>query len=338
MTKNKAILYIGNDFSERSGYTTTMETLSDLLTKESFVIFKSSNKSNKFLRLIDMCYSVLNYRNRIDYIIIDTFSTSSFYFALIVSQLARCLKLKYIPILHGGNLPSRLDSSRYFSSLLFSNSYHNIAPSRYLAHEFQKRNYNTTLIPNVILIDNYNYKERIKIMPTLLYVRAFDKIYNPLMAIDVLLELKKSYPQTKLCMVGPDRDGTLVKVKKAVKKFSLEESVEFTGLLKQKEWHKKSENFDIFLNTTNVDNTPVSVIEAMALGIPVVSTNVGGIPFLLEDGVDALLVEKGNVKQMSNALKKLIKGEYLDISKKARLKVESFAWSSVRSKWLSILK
>lgn len=58
---------------------------------------------------------------------------------------------------------------------------------------------------------------------------------------------------------------------------------------KKTAWIKLTNEYDIFINTTNIDNTPVSVIEAMALSLPVVSTNVGGIPFLIEDGKDALL-------------------------------------------------
>ena len=65
----------------------------------------------------------------------------------------------------------------------------------------------------------------------------------------------------------------------------------FTGKLSKQEWRDLSKDYNVFINTTNFDNTPVSVIEAMALGIPVVSTNVGGLPFLITDKVDGVLVE-----------------------------------------------
>ena len=67
-------------------------------------------------------------------------------------------------------------------------------------------------------------------------------------------------------MVGPNKDGTLNDVQQLIDRYELHDSVEITGVLSKSEWHKKSEEFDIFINTTNVDNTPISVIEAMALG------------------------------------------------------------------------
>src|SRR5207302_287455 len=63
---------------------------------------------------------------------------------------------------------------------------------------------------------------------------------------------------------------------------------------------------DIFLNTTNCDNTPVSEMEAMACGLPVVSTNVGGIPYLVEDGESALLTPPADAEAMSNAVVRLM--------------------------------
>ena len=80
----------------------------------------ASKKSNKVLRLIDMVWSVLKHNRSTDYVLIDTYSTSNFYYALVVSQFCRLLRLKYIPILHGGNLEKRLIHNSRLSKLLFS--------------------------------------------------------------------------------------------------------------------------------------------------------------------------------------------------------------------------
>ena len=165
-----------------------MDVLSRFLSIEGFTIYKSSSKSNTFFRLLEMCYDLVRYRSKVDYVLIDTFSTANFYYALLTSQLCRFFSLKYLPILHGGNLPYRLKQNPRLSSLIFKNSYQNIAPSGYLKYEFEKEGYKTILIPNVIPIGNYTFKERKKIAPKLLYVRAFAKIYNPTMAVEVLKE------------------------------------------------------------------------------------------------------------------------------------------------------
>ncbi|TVZ54872.1 glycosyltransferase involved in cell wall biosynthesis [Lutibacter sp. Hel_I_33_5] len=333
----KKVLYIGNDLSLNTKYKASLSTLSGLLIKEGFDLVISSDKTSKVLRLLDMSLCIIKNRKKINYILIDTFSTSAFYYCLITSQIARVFKLKYIPILHGGNLPSRLNKSNYFSKLIFSNSYKNIAPSNYLKFEFEKKGFMVEYIPNIISIDNYLFKERKKMQPNLLFVRAFSKEYNVKMAVDVLNELKKSFNDAKLCIIGPDRDGSKKEIELYIKQKGLNKNIEITGVLSKKEWHKKSKEFDIFINTTNIDNTPVSVIEAMALGLPIVSTNVGGIPYLLKDKVDGILVEKGNVNQMVNSIKKILNNNYPKLQVNARKKAESFSWLNNRSKWLKAL-
>ena len=138
---------------------------------------------------------------------------------------------------------------------------------------------NLISIPNVIEIENYPFLERKKAKPNLLWVRSFAKIYNPMMAVDVFVSLKRKYPEATLCMVGPEKDGSLSIAKQ--KAAALELDIQFTGKLTKEEWINESKQYDIFVNTTHFDNMPVSVVEAMSLGLAVVSTNVGGIPFLL---------------------------------------------------------
>lgn len=335
---NKTILYIGNNLAKKTNYATSMDVLSRLLGIEGFTIYKSSSKSNTFFRLLEMCYDLVRYRSIVDYVLIDTFSTANFYYALLTSQLCRFFSLKYLPILHGGNLPYRLKQNPRLSFLIFKNSYQNIAPSGYLKYEFEKEGFKTILIPNVIPIANYTFKERKKIAPKLLYVRAFAKIYNPTMAIEVLKELKKTYPKAILCMIGPDKDGTLDDVLQLINTYKLQDSVEITGVLSKEEWHEKSEDYDIFINTTNVDNTPISIIEAMALGLPIVSTNVGGLPYLIENNRDGILVDKNNSSVMTNKIIEIVDKNSISLAKKARIKAEFFDWSSVRNQWLNILK
>ena len=94
------------------------------------------------------------------------------------------------------------------------------------------------------------------------------------------------------------------------------------------------------MNTTNFDNTPVSVLEAMACGLPVVTTNVGGIPYLLEDGQTALLTPPGDAKTMADAVRRL--GHEPELASKlgrnARAKVELFSWEGILPKWEELLE
>lgn len=333
------LLYVGNNLTKKSGYNSTIAVLSNLLN-EKFCVVVVSNKTNKLLRLIDMCRAVFKYKNDTDYILIDTFSTSNFYFALIISQLARVFKIKYIPILHGGNLPHRLEKSPWFSKMIFSYSYLNVAPSNYLKNAFSKYGFRVFFIPNVLNISDYTFKIRKSIEPNLLWVRAFDKTYNPSMAIEVLFYLKKEYADAKLCMIGPFKDNSYHDTLDLIKRYKLEDSVEITGILQKEVWRKKSESFDVFINTTNFDNTPVSVMEAMALGLPIVSTNAGGLPYIINDKYDGILVNKADSNQMAKEIVNLLKNPLFasQLAIEARKKAASFDWNQVKQLWFNILK
>ena len=334
------ILYIGNNLSKPNSNVTTLQLLASLLKKEDFDVCCVSSKVNQAFRLVDMLSSIVKYRNKISYILIDTYSTKNFYYAFLSSQVARLLNLKYIPILHGGNLPDRLVASPKMSQMLFNNAYRNIAPSNYLKAEFKKHGYEAEYIPNVLDVFSYTYKQREIFQPKLLYVRAFHRLYNPQMAIHVLAELLKIYPNAKLCMVGPDKDGSLNECIELAMRLKVSNSVVFKGMLTKSEWHSLSENYDVFINTTTVDNTPVSVMEAMALGLLVVSTDVGGMPYLIEHGKSGVLVKSNDVTEMVLAVKEIVSNSlhYSEMSFLARQKVERFDWKVVKELWNRLLK
>lgn len=333
------ILYIGNKLSKHGFTPSNIETLGIQLSLY-FDIITISDKRNKIYRMIDMIISIIKYHNSISKVLIDTYSTSNFYYAVVASFLCHLFKIPYIPILHGGNLPERLDRSKKLSLFLFEHSFINISPSGYLKAEFEKRGYmNVMLIPNNIEIADYHYKKRTSVRPRLLWVRAFAFLYNPMMAIHVLKRLKDKYPDACLCMIGQDKDGAMKKCKILAKELGMMDKVQFTGKLSKEEWRKVSEQYDIFINTTNVDNTPVSVIEAMALGLPVVSTNVGGIPYLLENGKDSILVNAGDEQKMIEKIEYLIShsDEVQQFVECARNKAKSFDWEVVKESWIKIL-
>jgi len=159
------------------------------------------------------------------------------------------------------------------------------------------------------------------------------------MASDVLENQLQNFSDAELCMVGPDKDGSMEEFRKYIILKGIENKVKITGKLSKEDWIALSENYDFFLNTTNVDNTPISVIEAMALGLIVISTNVGGIPYLLEHKKDAYLVESQNAEQMTNSVLELMHNSELasQLMQNARKKAESFRWEKVKRNWIELL-
>lgn len=299
----------------------------------------ASNKKNKVLRLIEMLGLIAKHHKTTDVVLIDTYGAMNFYYAYLVAKACQIYNLDYIPILHGGNLPERLSDNRFLSQSLFGNAKMNVAPSLFMYNNFKAAGFdNLQIIPNSIELKKYPFKERKEFGPRLLWVRRFQGRYNPMLAVSVLEKLLPLYPGAELCMVGPEKDGSMQKCRSYAEKHRL--NVNFTGKLRKKEWAEISEDYDIFLNTTNIDNTPISVIESMALGLVVVSTDVGGMHFLVDDKKDGILVPPKDEAAMTAALQYLIENPEAsrEMAENAREKVKGFDWEVVKENWNQLLQ
>mgnify|MGYP006447370405 CR=1 FL=1 len=134
MTK---LIYVGNMLSKKGSNQTSIDTLALFLNNSGYSIRRTSSKKNQLIRFLDMLFTIYKFSKNTNYVLIDTYSTSGFWFAYFSGLLCTKLKIKYIPILRGGNLPKRLKKNPKLCYSLFSKAYVNIAPSAYLYHSFK---------------------------------------------------------------------------------------------------------------------------------------------------------------------------------------------------------
>ena len=333
------IIYLGNNLSLHGNTPSSIETLGKFLGSR-YHVKRFSNKSNQLLRGLDMMCAIVRHSRSTSVVLIDAYSSLAFYYVLGAAILCRIMRIPYVPILRGGDLKSRLDKRPSLSKFVFGGAKNLIAPSNYLYSVFCEFGFTNVLyIPNSIEMYIYKMKERTMLEPRILWVRSFHLVYNPLMALNVFQKLQVHFPEAELCMVGPDKDDSLEQCKEYVLRNGLKEKVKFTGVLSKPDWHYLSEHYDIFINTTTIDNTPISVIEAMALGLVVVSTNVGGVPYLISDNENGLLVDNDDCDAMVAKIKWLIDHptEAGQLALRARKQVGEFDWALVKYKWFKIL-
>jgi glycosyltransferase involved in cell wall biosynthesis len=160
------------------------------------------------------------------------------------------------------------------------------------------------------------------------------------LAVETLAELRRDVPDAVLTMIGPDKgDGSLNRAEAAAGRLKLHDAVTFEGRVDKPRVPERLAEADIFLNTSRVDNLPVSVLEAMASGLCIVSTRVGGIPDLLEHERDALLVPPGDAPAMAAAARRILHepGLAARLSRNAQRKAAAYDWSAVLPQWEKLL-
>lgn len=327
---------IGNYLASPKHNRNIWHALSEHLEDVGWNIITTSTKERQLTRLLDMLFTIIKERNKYVLAQIDVFSGRAFTFAEICTWLLCQLKKPVILTLHGGNLPAFAKQFPKKVQRLLLSADEVVAPSDYLVRQLQEYRDDIRLIPNGIDSSRYPYRHRVHLKPKLVWLRAFHRIYNPELAIQALAVLKDEFPEIHLWMIGPDKgDGSLQNTILLAKTLQVAERVEFIpGVAKSDVplWLNKG---DIFLNTSNYDNTPVSVMEAMACGLCLVSTNVGGIPYLLKENVDALLIPPNDPEAMTNAIRRVLTEPALAarLSASARFRAQDLDWSVILPKW-----
>lgn len=235
----------------------------------------------------------------------------------------------------GGLAHEFLEKWRKSTAFIFRRANKIIVPSRYLEFVFLQNQISSQIIPNIIRHDLPQRLPREMKIPHLVVNRNFEAIYNVPCALRAFALVQAVTPEAKLTLIG---DGPLrCELENLVRKLGLQ-NVRFTGKLRNQDVMQTLCDCDIMLNPTDVDNMPNSVIEAMALGIPVVSTNAGGVPYLLQHGRSGILIEKNNHRAMARAALRLIRSSTLRqrLIKNAQHVVEDFHWEKVWPQWRAL--
>lgn len=334
------VLLVSNGFGEGVGSHNVCRDLATKLHEAGYTILTTSPKSGRFTRVIDMLQTVWRRHREYEMAQIDVFSGFAFWWALLICQTLRFLRKPVILTLHGGNLPIFAKRWSWMVRWMLRSAATVTTPSRFLQEAMSSYSTHLQLLPNALNLEAYTCRTRLQADPHLVWVRALHRVYNPTLAVRVVALLAAEFPDIRLWMIGPDKgDGSLEEVRALVDKLGMSNHITLVGPVAKSaipEWLDKG---DIFLNTTNVDNTPVSVLEALACGLCVVSTNVGGIPYLLENCTDALLVPPDEAEAMAAAVRHILTTPTLatHLSAQGRAKAELYSWTYILPQWQHLI-
>lgn len=329
------LCFVGHMLSGQPGHATGQsEILAGLFEQAGYSVIAVSHRLNRLARMTDIILTLLRRRREFDIAIIDVFSYRSFLVSDLASKAAKMANRPIIFFLHGGALPEYFAQHPDRARKVLGRACQLLAPSRYLARSVEPLQMRAEVIPNVLEISQYPYRYRENLRPRLFWMRAFHDLYHPEMAVQVVHRLLREFPDTVLTMAGQDK-GLQKRTCRLTESLGVAGRVRFVGFLDSAGKAREGDAADIFLNTNRVDNMPVSVVEACAMGLPVVATAVGGVPDLLEDGRTGLLVPDGDVEAMAQAVIRLLRDPELArrLSYFGREMALNSSWERVRLRW-----
>lgn len=334
-TTPNRICFVGPMVGQHSGCVTTQgEIVAELLRTAGHPVLSISTKRNRYYRLLDIVWTLVRRHRNIAVQCLQVYGGPSFVVEDIASYLGRLFGHRIVMHLHGGAFPDFMARYPRWTRRVLGRADAFVTPSKFLARAVAGQGFQAQIIPNAIELSSYPFRHRSSVRPRLFWMRSFHSIYNPLMAVRVLQRVRAFAPGATLVMAGQDK-GMQDEVYAQGRQCSLNGALRLPGFLDMKAKWREGAAADIYLNTNQVDNTPVAVLEACAMGLPVVTTNVGGIPDLLTHEETGLLVPDNDDEAMAAAIKRLIDTPSLAarLSANGRRLAGGCSWEKVRPQW-----
>ncbi|MGW8248534.1 MAG: glycosyltransferase family 4 protein [Acidiferrobacterales bacterium] len=292
----------------------------------------------RFLRgLIRLLAFCVQCRTIIGVDVVHIFSSSGLNFYLFTGIpvfICNLFNKRYIVNYHGGNAEAFFRKRRRLLDWSLRRNSSLVVPSGFLQDIFSRYGHASIVIPNVINTDRFTYRDRDQFPPNVMVCRNFTETYNVACAIRAFGRVQKIHPEATLRLAGDGPQRTYLEG--LIQSLALG-NVTFLGNIANDRMNEIYLESDIFLNTSNVDNMPNSILEAFACGLPVVSTNPGGIPYMVDHGVSGLLADVDNDEELATYILQIIDDpEFAKrLVKAGKNSLAAYTWDAVGPAWLS---
>ena len=237
---------------------------------------------------------------------------------------------------HNGEAPDHLGRSALARSAMRSAD-RIVVPSAYLVDVLARFGLHATPITNIIDFDRFRYRERAPLGARILSTRNLHDIYNVACSIRAFRLVHDRRPDSSLTVVGGGPNHR--DLKQLCHQLGVDDAVTFTGRVNHDAMPAVYDAHDVYVQSPNVDNLPNSLIEACASGLPIVSTDAGGVPMMIRHGEHGLLARVGDHETLAaHVLALLYDPEFARRLAAAAHEVvrRTYTWSRAREEWLRV--
>ena len=210
-----------------------------------------------------------------------------------------------------------------------------VVQSRYLVEVFARFGLDARAVFNHVEMDSFRFRERRPVRPVFLSNRNLEPLYNVSCVLRAFALVQRRFADARLTVVGDGSQRS--ELERLAHELGLR-NTKFTGFVAPERMPALYDEADVYLNGSEVDNMPLSLLESFAAGLPVVTTDAGGIPYIVTDGETGLLIPKGDLERMEQSAIRLLEDNELalKIATQAREECRRYSWAAVRDEWLSV--
>ena len=284
-----------------------------------------------FFRLIPYLYALWQLAGRSD--VVHIMANSGWSWHLVAVPAVWIAKLRRVPVVvnyRGGGAETFLVKSARSVRVSMRQTAALIVPSGFLKTVFSRFNMTASVVPNIIDVARFNNSAPHRATRRhLLVSRNLEPIYDNETAIRAFSIVHRSYPDATLTIAGSGPLAESLAV--LAESLGLTSAVIFAGRLDRDAMARAYRVADIAINPSLVNNMPNSVLEALASGVPVVSTNVGGVPYIVKDEQTALLVPPKSPDAMAKAILRLMDDAALSdrLLENGLAEAQKYTWQQV---------
>jgi glycosyltransferase involved in cell wall biosynthesis len=253
---------------------------------------------------------------------------------LIAAPLARLAGRRVIVTYHGSRAERFLGQYGWLVRRALRSAHTVVVLSEWTQKMFSRLGIPTTVVPILVDTERFAYRERKTFPPIILWAKGLSRRTNPAMAIRACARVQREMPEVRLHLAG---DGPLLPEARRLAK-EIGARVEFLGNVPFAEIHRLYEAAGVFWNTSYADNMPDNVLEASACGLPVIATRVAGVPLIVQDEENALLVEPDDDEALAQKTLLVLRDAALAarLGRAARQNAERFGWPKARERLAAI--
>lgn len=257
-------------------------------------------------------------------------------FAAPAIGLARLRHVAVIVHYHGGNAEAFLAGAPPLAHRLLAGAALRVLPSPFLQRVFARQGLATEVIPNSVDLMRFRPRagQGAAPAPQLLVSRNLEPVYDIGTAIRAFARIRRGCPAARLTVAGSGPERAALET--LTRRLQVLDAVDFVGRIRNDDMPGLLARASCLINPSLVDNQPVSIIEAFACGVPVVSTCAGGIPDMLQHGRNGLLVEPGDDAAMAAQVLRILRDPALArrLGRAGLVEAEKYSWSRIRPLWL----